>query len=174
MTSKLFSVFLTSILLLGLFSATSARTRTYEDERGEYVLELPSPSWRIVRLNGIAHPRTEILNGKRSPVLLRIRKDLMDPAVFTSDMVRRQQRWDSLYLPGYMLRKNESFAGRLSGTKYSYEYVKDGMPVAGLIYYLQANNGFIYRIQFTGSQQRVWDLRDEIDFIARSFRLKYS
>ena len=42
MTAKLFSIFLTLFLILGVFSDTSANTRTYEDERGAYVFELPS------------------------------------------------------------------------------------------------------------------------------------
>lgn len=74
MTAKISSVFLTLFLILGLFSMASAQTRTYEDERGDYVLELPSLSWRIVHLNGIAHSRTEFINGKRSAVRLRIRR----------------------------------------------------------------------------------------------------
>ena len=168
MTSKLFSIFLTSFLILGLFSATSAKTRTYEDERGDYALELPSPSWRVVKLNGIAHSRTEFVNGKRSPVLLRIRK--VYPATSPSDMVHRHQSWHGLFLSGYIVTKDEPFEGQLSGAKYSYEYVKGGIAMAGLIYYLQGDDGFMYRLKFTGRQNRMWELREQMDFIAASFR----
>jgi hypothetical protein len=115
MTEKLFSIFLTSLLILGLFSAASANTRTYEHERGDYNLELPSSSWRVVKLNGITHTRTEFVNGKRSAVYLRIRR--VYPAPSPSDLVRRQQSWDSLFLSGYMIRKDQPFEGRLSGAK---------------------------------------------------------
>ena len=168
MTSKLFSIFLTSFLILGAFSVTSANTRTYEDERGDYVLELPSSNWRVVHLNGIAHQRTEFVNGKRNPVLLRIRR--VYPATSPSDLVARHQSWDSLFLSGYIIVKDQPFEGRLSGTKYSYEYVKGGIPMAGLIYYLQSDDGFIYKLQFTGPQNRMWKLREQMDFIAGSFR----
>ena len=168
MTAKLFSIFLTLFLILGLFSATSANTRTYEDERGAYVLELPSSSWRVVKLNGIARPRTEFVNGKRSPVLLRIRR--VYSGASPSDIVARHQSWDSLFLSGYIIVKDEPFEGRLSGTQYSYEYVKGGIPMAGLVYYLQADDGFIYRLQFTGPQNRMWELREQMDYIAGSFR----
>jgi hypothetical protein len=168
MSSKIFSIFLTSFLILGLFSATSAKTRTYENERGDYALELPSASWSVVKLNGIAHPRTEFVNGKRRPVLLRIRK--VYDATSPSDLVARHQSWDSLFLAGYMIGKDQTFEGRLSGTKYSYEYVKGGIPMAGLIYYLQGDDGFIYRLQFTGPQNRMWELREQMDSIAGSFR----
>ena len=168
MTSKIFSIFFTLFLMLGVSSVTSANTRTYEDERGDYVLELPSSSWRVVKLNGIAHPRTEFVNGQRSAVRLRIRR--VYPAASPSDLVARHQSWDSLFLRGYMIGKDQPFEGRLSGAKYSYEYVKSGIPMAGLIYYLQGDDGFIYRLQFTGPNNRMWQLREQMDFIARSFR----
>ena len=168
MTSKLFIFFLSSFLVLGLFSATSANTRTYEDERGDYALELPSPKWRVVKLNGIAHSRTEFINGKQSAVLLRIRR--VYPAASPLDLVARHQSWDSLFLSGFIIVNDRPFEGRLSGTQYSYEFVKGGIPMAGSIYYLQGDDGFIYRLQFTGPQNRMWELREQMDFIAGSFR----
>ena len=168
MTAKIFNIFLISLLILGLFSVASAKTRTYQHERGDYVLELPSASWRVVELNTIAHSRTEFVNGNQSRVLLRIRR--VYAAALPSHLVRGQQSWDSLFLSGYMMRKDQPFEGRLSGAKYSYEYVKGGIPMAGLIYYLEAEDGFIYRLQFTGPQHRMWELREQMDFIAGSFR----
>jgi hypothetical protein len=168
MTAKISSIFLTLFLILGLFSVVSAQTHTYEDERGDYVLELPSSSWRIVHLNGIAHARTEFINGKRSAVRLRIRR--VYAAASTSDLVRRHQSSASLFLPGYITGKDQIFEGRLSGTKYSYEYVKSGILMIGVIYYLQGDDGFIYKLQFTGPQNRMWELREQMDFIAMSFR----
>ena len=168
MTAKLFSIFLTLFLILGLFSAAGAKTRTYEDERGGYLLELPSSSWRVVDRNGIAHPRTEFVNGKRSAVLLRIRK--LYTHTSPSDLMARYQSGESLFLKGYMIGKDEPFEGRLSGTKYLYEYVKGGIPMAGLIYYLQGDDGFTYRLQFAGPRNEMWELREQMDFIAESFR----
>ena len=172
MNSKIFSIFLTLILIVGLFSVASANTPTYEDERGNYALELPSSSWRVVHLNGIAHPRTEFINGKRSAVRLRIRR--VYPAASPSDLVRRQQSADSLFLSGYMIGKEQPFEGRLSGTKYSYEYVKRGIAITGLSYNLQGDDGFIYRLQFTGPQNRMWELREQMELIAVSFRTEMS
>lgn len=168
MTAKLFSVFLTSLLILGLFSAAGAKTRTYEDERGDYTLDLPSSSWRVVQLDGITHPRTEFVNGERSAVLLRIRKVYTHPS--PSDLMARHESGESLFLKGYMIGKDRLFEGRLSGTKYSYEYVKGGIPMAGRIYYLQGDDSFIYRLQFTGPLNRMWELREQMDSIAESFR----
>ena len=168
MTAKLFSSLLTLVLILGVFSVTNAGTRSYEHERGDYTLELPSSSWRIVQLHGIAHPRTEFVNGKQSVVRLRIRR--VYTTASSAELAGRHQNWDSLFLSGYIIGKEQPFAGRLSGTKYLYEHVKGGTPMVGLIYYLQADDGFIYRIQFSGPQDRMWELREQMDFIARSFR----
>ena len=109
MTARISIIFLTSFLMLGLVSVASAKTRTYEHERGDYVLELPSSNWRVVHLNGIAHPRTEFVNGKRSAVRLRIRR--VYPAASPSDLVVRHQTWDSLFLKGYIIGKDQPFEG---------------------------------------------------------------
>ncbi len=171
--TRVFTILLTSILILVSFpSAASAQTRTYRSKSADYILELPSPNWRAVKLSGIAHSRTEFIYGVQNSVHLRIRKELVDPGVSPADLVRRQQKWDSVYLRGYVIGQDESFDGRLSGAKYSYEYVTGGQPMAGMIYYLQANSRIIYRVEFTGSRDNLWELGQQTDFIARSFRLK--
>ena len=82
----------------------------------------------------------------------------------------RHQSGESLFLKGYMIGKDRPFEGRLSGTKYLYEYVKGGTSMAGLIYYLQGDDSFIYRLQFTGPLNSMWELREQMDSIAGSFR----
>lgn len=167
MISKRVGSLLKSFLILGLFSATSAETRIYKDKRLHYGLELPSRSWRIVRRSGIA-PRTEFVNGTKSPVVLRISR--MYGSGDFSDIVRRQHRWDGAHLPGYVAVNDESFEGHLAGTKYSYEYSKRGIVTARVTYYLEASHNFIYRLQFTGPRNKMGELCEEVVFIARSFR----
>lgn len=167
MISKSVRVFLTSFLILGLFSATSAETRIYKDKRLHYGLELPSRSWRIVKRSGIA-PRTEFVRGTKSPVVLRIRR-MYETGSF-SDIVQNQRRWDGSHLPGYIAVSDETFEGHLAGIKYSYEYSRRGIVTARVTYYLEAKHNFIYRLQFTGPRNKVSKLREEVDFIAQSFR----
>lgn len=80
--------------------------------------------------------------------------------------------WDRVSLPGYVKTQTEAFEGRLGGGQYGYEYISEGKPVAKLNYYLQANTRIIYRLEFTGSQEELSALSEQIDFIARSFRLR--
>ena len=94
------------------------------------------------------------------------------PARSPADLVQRQQKSDRVYLRGYIKGKDESFEGRLSGAKYPYEYIRAGKPMAGLIYYLQADSRTIYRLEFTGPPKKLGDLSSQTDFIARSFRLR--
>ena len=71
-----------------------------------------------------------------------------------------------------MKEKVEPVAGHLSGVRYAYEYVTDGKPTARFIYYLEANNRVVYRLEFAGSPDLLRNLSEQTDFIARSFRLK--
>lgn len=166
MPSKSVNSLSTSFLILGLFFAASAETKIYRDKRLHYSLELPSHSWRILKRRGIA-PRTEFVHGTISPVVLRIRRTY--EAGSFSDVVRNQQRWDGFHLPGYVAIGNETFEGNLSGFRYSYEYSRRGVITARVTYFLEANHNYIYRLQFTGPRNQVGKLREEVDFIARSF-----
>lgn len=161
------------ILIVVLFpSAVKNQTRRYTEKDLDYVLDLPSAKWRAITVSGIARTSTEFRYGDESLVQLRIRRELVDAGVSPSDLVQRQQRFDRVFLVGYVKGKVEIFGGQLNGTRYPYEYVTAGKPMAGLIYYLQANNRIIYRVEFTGPPDKLWDLADQTEFIAQSFRLK--
>jgi hypothetical protein len=73
-----------------------------------------------------------------------------------------------------VLVKEESFTGRLSCAKFSYEYTQGGQPMAALAYYLEADNRTIYSLLFTGTRDELQSLHNQADSIARSFRLKKS
>ena len=106
-------------------------------------------------------------------VRLLVRKKLVDASTTPSDMVRRRQTWDR-HLAGYVLIKEESFTGRLSGSKFAYEYTRGGKPMTALIYYLEADNRTIFSFLFRGPRDGMENLRNQADAIARSFRLKRS
>ena len=161
------------ILVVVLFpSAVKNQTLSYTDDNADYVLELPSPRWRTITVAGIARTSTEFRYGDEGLVQLRIRKELVDAGVSPVDMVQRQQQFDRVFLTGYVKGKVENFEGRLNGARYPYEYVTAGKPMAGLIYYLQANNRIAYRIEFTGPADELRILTNQTEFIAQSFRLK--
>lgn len=153
-------------------STVAGQAQPHTVETGEYVLELPSAQWRAVAVSGADYPRDFRFNDDQGFVRLRIRREIVNEAVSTSDVAERQRRLDRSSRRGYVVGTVESFKGGLSGTKYSYEYVTAGKPMARVIYYLRANKRTIHRIEFTGSPKMLLDLSDQIDSIARSFRLK--
>ena len=96
----------------------------------------------------------------------------MDADITVADLIERQQTLHRTSLPGYVKEKVEPVAGRLSGARYAYEYVTDGKPTSRIIYYLEANNRVVYRLEFAGSPDLLRSLSGEADLLARCFRLK--
>ena len=171
-----FTILLTSVLVAALFpSTTRSQTRTFTNRSVDYVIEFPSSKWRILPSSGIVSARTrkEFIHADGDRVRLLIRRKLVDVDVTPSDMVRRRQLWDR-HLAGYVLIKEESFNGQMSGVKFAYEYTRGGKPMTALIYYLEADNRTIYSLLFRGTRDEMQRLHDQSDSIARSFRLKKS
>lgn len=171
---RIFTILFTSILIAALFpAATSGQTHTFTNKSVDYVIEFPSAKWRAISSSGIVPARTrkQFIYADRNSIRLLVRRKMVDADVTPSDMVRRRQTWDQ-YLAGYVLVKEESFTGRLSGAKFSYGYTQGGKPMIALVYYLEADNRTIYSLLFTGTRDELQGLLDEADSIARSFRLK--
>lgn len=162
-------LFLTA--LLSPFTV-AGQTRQYTVATGQYVLELPSAQWRAITVPGADYPRDFRFSDDNGVVRLRIRREIVQEGVSTTDVAERQRRLDRSATLGYVTGTVESFKGALSGTKYSYEYVSAGKPMATVIYYLRVTKRAIYRIEFTGSPKMLLDLSDQTASIARSFRQK--
>jgi hypothetical protein len=82
-------------------------------------------------------------------------------------------------VPG--LSKETDFRGHLRGMVFTYEYTSAGKPMAGRVYYLKIpcyhNSGGgvtcpVWVLRFTGERDKLQRMQDQIDAIARSFRLK--
>lgn len=161
--------------ILVLATAGLAQTRTFTREGLEYTLELPSPSWRALsRLD--VHEHVELINGKdRNDGYLRLRKKLVLPGTSAEDVFRMDEKWELQSLPGYVVCSNgqgAEFKGRLTGKVFSYEYISNGRGMDGRVYYLQLNNRMFYALHFTVASEKLSNLSDQMDSIARSFRLK--
>ncbi len=164
------------VLILTAFLSpftVAGQIRQYTVATGEYVLDLPSAQWRAITVSGTDHPRDFRYSDDNGAVRLRIRREIVnDEGVSTTDVAERQRQLDRSRRRGYVTGTVESFKGALSGTKYSYEYVSAGKPMAAVIYYLRVTNRAIYRIEFSGPRKMLLDLADQTQSIARSFRLK--
>ena len=171
---RIFPILLASILIAGLYPlAASGQARTFTYEGSDYVIEFPSTQWRALRPSGLVPARTrkEFIYTGGDDVRLLVRRKMVDPNVTTSDMARLRQVRDS-HLPGYVTGSEESFDGPLGGTKYSYGYTRGGVPMAGLVYYLEADGRTVYSLHFTGTSGEMRGLGSHADSIARGFHLK--
>ena len=163
------------LIILPLSINATAQTQTFTREGVEYVLDLPSPSWRAVSRVDV-HEHREFVNGDDySNGYLRLRKNVVTPETTPEDLFRDAEKWELQKLPGYVVcsgGKGTAFSGQLNGTVFSYEFVNQGRNMDGRIYYLRLDSRTFYILHFTVASEKLPTLRDQMDSIARSFRLK--
>jgi len=168
-------ILLAVLLIVPLSTNADAQTQTFTREDVEYVLDLPSPSWRAVSRVDV-HEHLEFVNGdEHSNGYLRLRKKLVSPDATSEDLFREAEKWELQKLPGYVVcsgGKGTAFSGQLKGTVFSYEFVNQGRNMDGRIYYLRLDSRTFYTLYFTVASEKLPSLRDQMDSIARSFRLK--
>jgi hypothetical protein len=161
-----------ALIALASVIAAAQTPQTYTSDKVEYTLDLPSPTWRVITEPDSIHQHAEFIYGDRNDGYLRIRKEIVDAGTTASELARRDQDQKLRFQPGYIEGKEEKFVGRLNGVTISYEYTNGGKPMAGRIYYLQADNRTIYTLRFTGFRDKLSRIRNQTDLMARSFRLK--
>lgn len=163
--------FLVLILITGSFSVAVSQEGYTNNEEG-YSLELPSSTWRVISEADAATGHAAFVNGERLQGHLQIRKEVVDAGTTPADLARRDLDQKLRFLPGFVEGKQEKFSGRLEGVTVSYEFVRTGKPMMGRIYYLQADNRTIFALRFTGLRDSLARIRNQTDFIARSFKIK--
>jgi hypothetical protein len=158
-------------LMVFAFSV-GAQNQAYTTDKLEYAIELPSAAWKVISEPDAVHEHTEFVNGDRLEGYLQIRKEAIDANTTVSERAHRDTDQSLRYLPGFVEGKEEKFAGHLNGVTISYEFIKTGKPMMGRIYYVQADNRTVYSLRFSGLRDKLMRIRNQTDFIARSFRLK--
>ena len=163
------------VLLITSSVVLAGQTRQFTRDSIEYVLELPSPAWQVVsRLD--VHDHLDFINGNDPRNgYLRLKKIFVNQPTTTSDLFNEQEKRELQRLPGYVVCsecEGVRFEGQLSGAVFSYEYVAAGRTMHGRIYYLQVNQRTFYSLRFTVARDKLQGVRDQMDGIAQSFRLK--
>lgn len=166
---------LTLLLIIPLSINATAQTQTFTREGVEYVLDLPSPSWRADSRVDV-HEHLEFVNGDDySNGYLRLRKRVVRSDTTSEGLFSEAEKWELQKLPGYVVcsgGKGTEFNGQLKGTVFSYEFVNQGRNMDGRIYYLRLHSRTFYILHFTVASEKLPTLRDQMDSIARSFHLK--
>lgn len=165
------------VVLLICFSASTALAQgwTFSRDGVDYVIEFPSVTWRVVsRVDVHEHPEfvygTDELKG-----YLRLSKMLVNSGTSAADLFQSEEKFSLQHLPGYVVCDgcNREFGGgNLRGATFSYEYTDAGKVMAGRIYYLQVDARTFYALRFTVAQDKLPALLEQMNSIARSFRLK--
>lgn len=159
------------LIVISSFSAL-AQTETFTDANVDYALELPSSAWRLNDRPSPDNSLVGFIYGDRTDGYLQIRKEVVDAGTKPQNLSQRESEQKLRFLPGFIEGKEEPFNGRMNGVAFNYEYTHAGKPMAGRIYYLQADNRTIYVLRFTALRDRLTRIRNQTDIIARSFRLK--
>ena len=167
-----FLLFLAVVGLAVFAPASIAQSHNYTGPKVEYIVEFPSPVWRLVDEPNEVHQHAEFVFGDRNDGYLRIRKEALDQGLSVREFARRDQEQKVRFLPAYVDGKEENFAGRMSGVTISYEFTQAGKPMAGRTYYLQADDRTVYALRFTGMRDKISRIRNQTDQIARTFKLK--
>ena len=154
------------------FSTANAQQHAYTSPKGDYVVDFPSPVWRVTDEPDDVHQYTEFIYGDRNDGYLRIRKENMDQGLTVQEFARRDQDQRTRFLPGYIIGKEDPFSGRLSGLTISYEYTERGKPMTGRTYYLQGDGNTVYVLRFMGLRDKLLRIRNQTDSIARSLKAK--
>jgi hypothetical protein len=165
------TIFLALAGLLTVVSSALAQ-QTFTSNNADYTLELPSERWKVTQEPDSLHEHAEFINGDRNDGYLKIRKEVVEAGTSASDIARRDQEQKLRFQTGYVEGKEDKFVGRLNGVTFAYEYTAGGKAMAGRIYYLQADNRTVYALRFTGLRDKLLQIRNQTDLIARSFRLK--
>ena len=167
-------LFICALALLAFGAAAApAQEQPYTSESDEYSLELPSEVWKAVPRPDSEHRHMEFVNGIRPDGYLRVRREVVEGGgTDLKEYAHAEADTKLRYQPGFVIGKDERFAGRLSGVVLNYEYTHGGKPMAGRVYYLQADGRTVYVLHFTGLRDKLQRIQNQTDAIARSFRLK--
>jgi hypothetical protein len=169
-TTKLFICAL-ALLACGAVTA-AAQEQPYTSETDEYSVELPSEVWKAVPRPDSEHRHVEFVNGVRPDGYLQVRREVVEGDTKLQEYARAEADTKLRYKPGFVVGKDERFTGRLSGVVLNYEYSQGGKPMAGRVYYLQADGRTVYVLHFTGARDKLQRIQNQTDAIARSFKLK--
>lgn len=165
-----------SLILFALtvvFTAVSAFAQggSFSDTSADYTFDLPDAKWKMTVKPSTTNPNVEYVYGDRQDGHLSVRKQTVAKDALLTDIVGEDEQ-KRQFLPGYVGGKQETFAGKLKGTVFNFEYVNAGRSMAGRSYFLRANDTTVYILRFSGQKDSLRSLRNQTDQIARSFAVK--
>lgn len=173
MKRYIFSSVVSVVLGLTLAFTAFAQGSTFSDKNVEYTFDLPESAWKMT-VKPSATMSVEYVYGDRMDGHLEIRKMNVTVEETLSDIILRDQEQKLQFKPGFVAGKEENFAGNFRGRVSNYEFVQSGKNMSGRFYYLRADDTTVYVLRFTGLRDQLRLIRNQIDSIARTFKLNAS
>jgi len=159
-------------ILLSLLTIVSAfgQTDSFSDSNVDYSFELPDAKWKMTVKPSAISPNVEYVFIDRNDGHLEVRRLTVAKNAILSDVIRDEEA-KLQFLPGYVAGRDETFAGRLRGAVFNFEFVRAGRPMSGRFYFLKASDKTVYVLRFTGFRDKLRSIRNQTDSIGRTFSI---
>lgn len=161
------------VFALSLFLVVSAFAQgdTFSDPNVEYTFDLPETAWKMTSKPSTLSPNVEYVYKERNDGSLEIRKVSIKSNQMLSDVIRDEET-KLQFIPGYVAGKEENFQGALDGRVFNFEFVRSARNMSGRFYFLKAKDDTVYVLRFTGERDKLRNIRNQVDSIARTFKVK--
>lgn len=164
--------FLFSLSLIILMTAFSAfAQKDFDNPNVEYTFTLPSDDWKMTVEPSEYSPNVEFVYKFKKDGHLEIRKMKVDKTTLFGEMIREEEH-KLQFKPGYVARKEENFRSNYIGRIFNFEYVRSGRAMSGRYYFLRIDDTTVYLLRFTGLKDKLRVIRNELDSIARTVKIK--
>ena len=167
MKAQRFSFILMIAAALFLSVSVTAQNKTFSDPNVEYTFEIPEANWLMTNKS----PNVEYVYNDKKDGHFEVRKLTVKSGEMMADVIRGEEQ-KLQFLPGYVAGKEENFQGAYNGRVFNFEYVRSSLNMVGRYYFLKVNDTTVYVLRFSGNRDKVRSIRNEIDLIARTFKLK--
>jgi hypothetical protein len=168
--NKLAPLFSVALALFAVVSAF-AQSDSFSDPNVDYSFDLPDAKWKMTTKPSATSPNVEYVFVDRNDGHLEVRKLTVAKNIILSDVIRGEEQ-KLQFLPGYVAGKEETFAGKLKGDVFNYEFVRAGKNMSGRFYFLKADESTVYVLRFAGERDKLKSIRNQTDSIARTFEVK--
>jgi hypothetical protein len=160
-------------IILGVIAAASVfgQAEPFSDPNVDYGFDVPDAKWKVTVKPSATSPNVEYVYGDRNDGHLEVRRiKVAKDATITNIMRDEEQKLQ--FLLGYVAGVDETFAGRLRGGIFNYEFVRAGKPMGGRFYFLRASEDSVYVLRFTGFRDKLKSIRNQTDSMARTFTIR--
>jgi hypothetical protein len=157
------------MIAAGLFLsvAVAAQNKTFSDPNVEYTFEIPEANWIMTNKS----PNVEYVYNDKKDGHFEVRKLVVKSGEMMANVIRVEEQ-KLQFLPGYVAGKEENFQGAYNGRIFNFEYVRSSLNMSGRYYFLKVNDTTVYVLRFSGNRDKLRSIRNEVDLIARTFKLK--